>query len=431
MGEEHLIKIANYFIQTPQGEKFLKKINNLEGVKNKIKKPTPIIKEFTVEGRIYDKLTQQPIEGANIKIVLGKAENTKTNTKGEFKIKIKVPVLEDSNLILSQPILFYNKKGYVPNSQELLTLNREIKKSLPVLNLLNIKKSSEQELILIQNQIDDKIESLNNIILSIPEQVMVARRKSISKVISQLQTGLLPILLGLLVQFGITKINQFQQKVCPDLKNLEGIINKRNSVVKQLNTFSKSLILNITIAASFIIISKLFQSGKISISNIFLPLGAPISVGVPYTVVSKLQSLEETFSDLEKENKKINKQILISLVFLVATFVFILILLNQIDKLIFNCYGEVEGLEKIDPELQLLLENKTQKPLPTPIFVNGFELDVIYDDNAVGKIKRKYAVAKNKAGEILLKGEVSFSFSEQILIDELIFYIKTNNLKPF
>lgn len=431
MGEEHLIKIANYFIQTPQGEEFLKKINNLEGVKNKIKKPTPIIKEFTVEGRIYDKLTQQPIEGANIKVVLGKAENTKTNTKGEFKIKIKVPVLEDSNLILSQPILFYNKKGYVPNSQELLTLNREIKKSLPVLNLLNIKKSSEQELILIQNQIDDKIESLNNIILSIPEQVMVARRKSISKVISQLQTGLLPILLGLLVQFGITKINQFQQKVCPDLKNLEGIINKRNSVVKQLNTFSKSLILNITIAASFIIISKLFQSGKISIANIFLPLGAPISVGVPYTVVSKLQSLEETFSDLEKENKKINKQILISLVFLVATFVFILILLNQIDKLIFNCYGEVEGLEKIDPELQLLLENKTQKPIPTPIFVNGFELDVIYDDNAVGKIKRKYAVAKNKAGEILLKGEVSFSFSEQILIDELIFYIKTNNLKPF
>jgi hypothetical protein len=45
------------------------------------------------------------------------------------------------------------------------------------------------------------------------------------------------------------------------------------------------------------------------------------------------------------------------------------------------------------------------------------------------EIKRKRAVAKNQAGITLLKGEWSFSSNDQILIDELIFYIQSNDLK--
>jgi len=49
----------------------------------------------------------------------------------------------------------------------------------------------------------------------------------------------------------------------------------------------------------------------------------------------------------------------------------------------------------------------------------------------VGSLKPRQAVAKNKDGVILLKGESSFSASDKILIDELVFYIKSNNLKAF
>ena len=46
-----------------------------------------------------------------------------------------------------------------------------------------------------------------------------------------------------------------------------------------------------------------------------------------------------------------------------------------------------------------------------------------------GTLKRRFAVAKDTRGITLLKGEPSFSSSDQILIDELVFYIQQNNLK--
>ena len=44
-------------------------------------------------------------------------------------------------------------------------------------------------------------------------------------------------------------------------------------------------------------------------------------------------------------------------------------------------------------------------------------------------LKRRRAIAKNKQGVVMLKGEYSFSSIDQILIDELVFYIQQNNLK--
>jgi len=435
MEEKQLLQIANFFLQTDEGKALLEKFEDVKEDIKEIAEKIPTIEEYTIRGKIYDKLTVQPLEGVNIKAILAKAKKTKTDVNGNFEIKIKVPIL--SSIILSKPLLYYSKEGFLPGIQELLTLNREIKQSLPTLNLLNIKKAAEAELISVQNQIDDKISKLNSIILSIPERVIIERKKSISKIITQIQTGLLPIVLGLLVEFGITKISQISQKVCPSIGTSKKIINKRNNVVKQLNKFYKSLILNIVIAGGFIALSKLFKSGKIIISNIILPLGAPVGVGVAYPIVSKLINLEDIFEELEEDNKKLNKQILMSLVFLIASIIFILILLNQIDKLLVSCYGNIEEsielpeLEIINPELQELLIKQNEPNSPKVAFINGFEISTVFDDKLIGNIKRKHAVAKNKSGVILLEGEVSFSSSEQILIDELVFYIKSNNLKPF
>ena len=44
-------------------------------------------------------------------------------------------------------------------------------------------------------------------------------------------------------------------------------------------------------------------------------------------------------------------------------------------------------------------------------------------------LKRKRALAKDTSGITVLKGEWSFSSIDQILIDELVFYIQTNDLK--
>jgi hypothetical protein len=60
--------------------------------------------------------------------------------------------------------------------------------------------------------------------------------------------------------------------------------------------------------------------------------------------------------------------------------------------------------------------------------VNGFEMGV--ETEVTDKpLKRRRAIARNKGGVVMLQGEWSFSSIDQILIDELVFYIQQNNLK--
>lgn len=51
------------------------------------------------------------------------------------------------------------------------------------------------------------------------------------------------------------------------------------------------------------------------------------------------------------------------------------------------------------------------------------------DNVTINGLKRRRAIARNKSGVIMLQGEPSFSSNDQILIDELVFYIQQNDLK--
>lgn len=87
--------------------------------------------------------------------------------------------------------------------------------------------------------------------------------------------------------------------------------------------------------------------------------------------------------------------------------------------------------EQLSVELQIIRAKTAEDGQPKLQEVNGFIMDVQDDEkNQVGTLKRRYAVAKNKNGVILLKGDPSLSSSDQILIDELSFYIQQNDLKP-
>ena len=105
--------------------------------------------------------------------------------------------------------------------------------------------------------------------------------------------------------------------------------------------------------------------------------------------------------------------------------------MNSLDLQIQNCVGDNEvELAEINTTL-LELNNQQQQQLTTPqqnVQINGFNFDV-ETEPTTNNLKRKRAVAKNDQGVILLRGEYSFSSSDQILINELIFYIQTNNLK--
>ena len=134
-----------------------------------------------------------------------------------------------------------------------------------------------------------------------------------------------------------------------------------------------------------------------------------------------------------------NRATLVSLVILIAGTATCVLLLQGIDNLSQECAEESGNngsnnieLELINQELLDLSQEQEEDGNPVIKNINGFIMAVVTDDrNPVGSLKRRYAIAKNTRGVVQLKGEPSFSASDQILIDELVFYIQQNDLKAF
>ena len=87
----------------------------------------------------------------------------------------------------------------------------------------------------------------------------------------------------------------------------------------------------------------------------------------------------------------------------------------------------------LDQELNQLTKESAEDGQPSIVEYNGFQIfvEIESEEEAGGKsIKRRFAVGKNKSGVTLIKGEKSYSANDQVLIDELIFTIESQDLKP-
>jgi hypothetical protein len=409
---------------------------NIQEKKSSIDQYIPELKEFSIKGRIYDKKKNTPLEGVKVEVVieepvylkLDEGYSTFTLDDGTFEIIAKFPILPFDQKVLLQPKFLYTKDGYLPGFQEILTLDREAKSDLNLYPLLNLETAAEDELATLINSANKKIKEVNNIALSIPDKIIVARRKAIMNVVDIIQSRLFPLALSLLLAFGITKLTQKNQKICPTRNLLLSNIAKRNRIVKQLNQIFASIAVNTAIAAAVLFISNQFKAGRLNVSSLPIPLATQ-----PYSTVSLLQQVERILKEFEEQNKELNKQILIALIFLVASLIIILSLLKGIDELTQECAQEEDiNLEPISRELTDLTNENSEEGIVSVDKINGFTLEVqTIDQNSVGKLKRRQAVGKNSQGIIIVKGDPSFSSSDQILINELAFYIQSNNLKAF
>jgi hypothetical protein len=405
--------------------------------KDQINQYIPELKDFNIKGRIYDKKENTPLQGVKIEVLienpiylkLSEQEySTSTLEDGTFEINISLPILPLDGKILLQPKFLYTKDGYLPGTQEILTLGKEAKSDLNLYPLVNLETAGKEELSSLINSANKKIKEVNNIALNLSDKIIVAKRKAIMNVVSIIQTRLFPLALSLLLAFGITKLTQKNQKICPTRNLLLGNIAKRNRIVKQLNQIFVTISLNTALATALTLIVAQFRAGRLSISLLPIPL-----ISQPYSVISKLQQVEDVLKELGEQNKELNKQILIALIFLVASLIIILTLLKGIDELTQECAQEENiDLEPISQELTSLTNEANEEGIISVDKINGFTLEVqSLDQNVVGKLKRRQAIGKNAQGIILIKGDPSFSSSDQILINELAFYIQSNNLKAF
>ena len=212
-------------------------------------------------------------------------------------------------------------------------------------------------------------------------------------------------------------------KSCPNENKLKEIVKRKNKLVKTLNDILKIVETSLKVAG--------ITQGVIVVLDVAVKLlkNTPIPPPIdPSGVIS--QQKDNNQPKIEKVlelSKKINGSVLSILVVLRQNLVLVLDLLKMLDGLVQDCYPEA-GQSDLRAELLELVKEESNQESPLVTNVNGFEMGV-ETEKTTSTLKRKRAIARNKQGIIMLKGEFSYSSIDQILIDELSFYIQTNNLK--
>jgi hypothetical protein len=253
------------------------------------------------------------------------------------------------------------------------------------------------------------------------------------KTMERIRESLIPQVLQLLVQFGIGKANEALGKkmedltsTCPtNLDDLNKIIKTKNDLTNILqNIFNtlETIKVGVDFADKAVTIGQIVLDVTKQIVAIFpiAGFGAPDpskSLLAPGGVLDKLDKLL-------KKLKVVTSGILLVLTLLTSMLARLIGFLSLLDALIQKCH--IDGALPLQQVPTNLFPPATREP--QPIVVNGFTMGTEVEQTQAS-IKRKRGIAKNPNGVVMLKGEWSFSSNDQILIDELSFYIKQNNLK--
>ena len=449
-------------------------------LRSKLKSQIPILQEYTITGRLQDKNTNTPMQGAKVTLgvntdvlinkntstnPLGVNENLipkntsvnlndlvfipvpgqsdRTDKQGNFSIKVKVPIIPENQ---RTPLVFgllYSKSGYLPETQAIINGDKTIKTSLPLSSMVNISESAKTISQGFSDSIDLAQSAVGALAMGIFDRIISAKKFSIGKIVDAIKTKLIPLVITLLLSFGISKLSQKNRKTCPSPDALRDVIRTRNRVVRQLNQMFKMIVINSALAFAFRSLAQILKGVRLAMDGLSIPQATGIFpakdfggliAAAPYSMTAKLQHINDELEKLEEKSEGISKATLVSLVFVIAGTATVVLLLKSIDQMTQECAEEngVTDLEltAINQELLDLSEEEAEDGNPVVGNTNGFIFSVETDNsNPVGTLKRRFAVAKDSRGVTLLKGEPSFSSSDQILIDELVFYIQQNDLK--
>lgn len=366
---------------------------------------------YSIKGTIVNSQNQSPIKGAKISISPIKFVSTDTN--GDFTLSGNVP--ESGSLSLT-----IKATGYQFITQSPYKGDNTLKDNIGVIQLDPIVSSLSQDKIkssqLSTNQIKELSKSKKNLSYYAEEKL--------SNQVNTLKNTLIPAVLTMAASFGVTQLGNYtkdqlpkilEQASCPTQPELINLINRKNKLVKQLSNTLK--LIDTTTKALGI------AEGIIALLQITLniaDLNPPITNPIPGGVSKRLDKTIATLSS-------VNAGVLAILIILRQVLIQAIDLLNLLDQLVQKCYPDADQ-ERVALELTALTNEQSTQTSPVVTNINGFAMGVVTEvtDNP---LKRRRAIARNKQGVIMLQGELSFSSIDQILIDELVFYIQQNNLK--
>jgi len=401
---------------------------------------------YTIIGKVVDSLSKEPLADVyitdDVKSVGLVGSNINSEPSGDFTLRGEYQKDNTFNLTFSLPN--YQSKTITPfskNNLDILT----VKKDVGIIEL-DFALPSKKAVIIEAPLPDIEVKAIA-LKEKIKDPMGFAQAEILQKLVRTAKTVLLPAVLTLIAKFGITKAKEALGKkledidfTCPgDIDELKKLIEAKNKLTKQLNNIFKTLksikvgveITDKVITAANIAAQTL-SAVAIALPNIPFapPLAGPITTKVPTKNGPKdvIQIIAEILGKL----KLLSTSILLILKVLIAILQEILNYMALLDMLIEDCAGSdvLANQETISNDLLEATQQQILQGNPVVTNVNGFEMSVISVSGTTDdQLKRRRAVARNKAGVIMLQGEPSFSSNDQILINELVFYIEQNNLK--
>jgi hypothetical protein len=366
---------------------------------------------YSIKGVVVNGQSLDPIKGA--KVSISPIMFIFTDTNGNFTIEGDTPESGSLSMIVNAPGFQFVEPALYKGDNTLKT-DLGVIQLQPLVSSLNQEKLASSQLS--TNQIKELSKSKKNLSYYAEEKL--------SNQVNTLKNTLIPAVLTMAASFGVTQLGKYtkdqlpkilEQASCPTQAELTSLINRKNKLVKQLSNSLK--LIDATTKALGI------TEGIIVILQVTLTIAnsnPPITNPVPLGVSTKLDKTIATLSS-------VNSGVLSILIVLRQVLVQAIDLLNLLDVLVQKCYPDADQ-EKVALELTALTNQQSQQLSPVIINVNGFEMGV-ETEVTNNSLKRRRAIARNKSGVVMLKGEFSFSSIDQILIDELVFYIQQNDLK--
>ena len=395
-----------------------------------------MIESYNIEGRIVNHRTKEPI--SNVVVALNKNDSqifsTKSNDKGIYMLEAKLDLGEIVESFSKLELKYtppskskYSTETYIP-----LTLRGELKTSIPPIEMKSAIKSDLDSLVSKVSKIpDDIIKSIENKVNN-KDAMDDFFKKSIDNIFSTM----MPVVASLLMEFGVEKLGS-KKKSCPTPDNLLNVVKRRNNIVRGLNNLYKSLDIVIKAYNASLFIIRLFELVK----KVKINAPIPIFKGTLQSVIHiKAELIRKTQKDIDKY-KGISENVILYVFILRGLIGTLLGYLKNIDNNIGDClkeytinpFGNEDYLEPIIDDIKAIyVEEKKEIPEYIKTYHNGFEIKVINsENNPIQGLFRRQAVALDPQQIIVLRGEPSFSSSDEILKNELIFYINVNQLKTY
>ena len=380
--------------------------------------------DYVLIGKIVNN-DNQPISEAVITSALG--ESTTSQENGDFTLIGKYT--PGQIFIVNIFATDYGQKTINP-----FNLKKQLKNNggLGIIKLKTSKLDLEEA---ISQELPLSVDQIRSLQLSKMDFEM-AKQQAMNNLVKQIKTVLLPQVLTLIAAFGISKAKDALGKkfgdmnaTCPaNLDELNALIKQKNKLTKALNNiynFLKTVKVGVETLDKTITVADILVNTLSTLYN-FAPIagfGAP-DFSKPVTPII------DRVKDELKKYKLISSSTLIILTILIQILQIILDYLKLLDSLIQGC--AIEGQlpqEQLSQDLLEATQEQSQQLSPVVTNINGFEMSVVPVNNiTVGGLKRRQAIARNPSGIIMLRGEPSFSSNDQILIDELVYYIQSNNL---